>query len=156
MRAWEFKKEAKLHKFSNTEKVTAWYVVKPSKPQVDCPVSAHPRGSSRNPCNCIITTALVLYMMCLLSHASFNLLPTPSHPNPLCCSPTSPWPLSLWTSFPISLPDAASRPFQILLSADKSRTDVGRAGTGNSLQHRHPVPAGRGSFLSGTRGRGGG
>ena len=94
-------------------------------------------------------------MMCPLSQASFNLLPTPSHPNPLCCPPTSPWSLSLWTSFPISLPDAASRPFQILLSADKSCTDVGRAGTGNSQQHGHPVPAGRGSFLLGTRGRGG-
>ena len=75
---------------------------------------------------------------------------------PFAVPPTSPWPLSLWTSFPISLPDAASRPFQILLSADKSCTDVGRAGTGNSQQHRHPVPAGRGSFLLGTRGREGG
>lgn len=75
---------------------------------------------------------------------------------PFAVPPTSPWPLSLWTSFPISLPDAASRPFQILLSADKSCTDVGRAGTGNSQQHHHPVPAGRGSFLLGTRGRDGG
>lgn len=52
-------------------------------------------------------------MTCLLSHASFNLLPTPMPPNPLCYSFHFPWPLS-GPSFPISLPDAASRPFQIL------------------------------------------
>lgn len=34
---------------------------------------------------------------------------------PFAVPSTSPWPLSLQTSFPISLPDAANRPFQILL-----------------------------------------
>lgn len=34
---------------------------------------------------------------------------------PFAIPSTSPWPLSLQISFPISLPDAASRPFQIIL-----------------------------------------
>lgn len=116
VKAREFKN--KIPQIPQREKVN---VVSPSKFQVCYSVLAHPIGSSTGYpsscwCNCIISISLVLDMICLLSHASFNLLPTQRHPNPLCCSFHLPMAsLSLWTSFPISLPDAANRPFQILL-----------------------------------------
>lgn len=113
------RKEAKLHKSPNARKWTAWLGSQPSELQVCCPGLIPLALPLDSPALAGATLSSVLSL-----HSIWRVF---CHMQPLACFPhqviqipfaipsTSPWPLSPRTSFPISLPDAASRPFQIFL-----------------------------------------